>query len=67
MTEDLPPVSVREFDCADCGRRVFSIGGTPDESRCMTCVALPGWFRDPVLRAYFEPDGDWEPPLSGSA
>jgi hypothetical protein len=59
--------SGREFDCADCGRHVFSIGGPSDQVRCAICEVLPGWFRDLEIRSYFEPDPDWQPPVSGSA
>lgn len=56
-----------EFDCLDCGCHVFSFPAGRGAVRCATCVALPGWFRDPALRRRFEPDCDWQPPADEPA
>lgn len=56
-----------EFDCADCGRHVVSFGGPPGQDRCAVCMTLPGWWLDPEIRRYFEPDPDWQPPAAGKA
>lgn len=47
-----------EFDCTDCGRHIIAIteDKPPEGPFCATCLHLPGWFRDPVLRKMFDPD-----------
>lgn len=47
----------REFDCIECGRHIISIGAAPwDAEICCMCVHMPGWFRNPDLRAVLDPD-----------
>lgn len=51
---------VKEFDCTDCGQHIFSYSPAyPAETRCMTCIWLPGWFKDPQLREllHFDEEG----------
>jgi hypothetical protein len=55
-----------EFDCAECGRHIFYFGAdeaaTSERLRCATCLNVPSWYRNPDLRALFEPDPHWQPP-----
>ncbi len=49
------PIEV-EFDCVECGRHIVVV--TDNECRrrvCAPCMAIPGWFRDPELRARIDP------------
>ena len=47
-----------EFDCADCGQHIMVFGDDrlPEGPFCLTCLYMPGWFKDPKLRAIFDPD-----------
>jgi hypothetical protein len=47
-----------EFDCGDCGAHVVQIVAdeVPKVALCMQCIALPGWFNDPVLRKMLAPE-----------
>ena len=48
-----------EFDCIECGAHVFAFGRVPREMPlCATCISMPGWFRDPQLRAILDPEHD---------
>ena len=48
-------ITERAFECIDCGRHIVAFG--PDTmSYCAACIALPGWFDDPVLRQRLDPD-----------
>lgn len=55
-----------EFDCCECACRIiaFGVDAPPDPRLCATCQHMPGWFRDPRLRAVLDPAHDgleaWE-------
>lgn len=53
-------MSRREFDCCECDRHVFRVPGLSEGELplCALCLAIPGWFRDPELRALLDPDHD---------
>jgi hypothetical protein len=50
----------REFDCAECGRHITSVGYTPPEAPhlCAACLVFPGWFYDKQLKRALDPDGE---------
>lgn len=59
-----------EFDCVECGMHIVFIIGelAPTPRLCAECIALPGWFTDPVLRKILDPDGMAKPvalPIDG--
>lgn len=46
--------NVKEFDCTECGQHIISYcPPDPAETRCLTCIWLPGWFNDAKLREVF--------------
>jgi hypothetical protein len=47
-----------EFDCAECHRHVvrFVRDEADKPTLCFECVAVPGWFRDPVLVRILDPE-----------
>ena len=49
-----------EFICAECGRELtlLSANEVPAAGLCGACVFHPGWFRDPVIRDFLDPDHD---------
>lgn len=57
---------VVEFDCCECGVHVFALclDRAPEPPLCCTCLHLPGWHRDPQLRAIYDP---WRPADGPSA
>lgn len=53
--------NVREFDCVACGRHIIRFCAPDDTPLCAPCLTLPGWFRDPAIRASIDPDHDGQP------
>jgi hypothetical protein len=46
-----------EFDCIECGRHIVRLAAPADQPKlCAACITMPGWFRDPKLRAIIDPD-----------
>ena len=41
-----------EFDCYDCEQHIVDVVAET-AVRCAACIALPGWYMDPHLRAVF--------------
>jgi hypothetical protein len=53
-------MEAREFDCCECGIHIIQM--IPDDSvLCVTCIFMPGWYRDPKLRDIMDPEG-WVDP-----
>lgn len=50
-----------EFDCCECGVAVISYAEDkpPEPPICCTCLMMPGWFNDPVLRGYLGKGRQW--------
>ncbi len=49
----------RSFTCCECGRDIVVLcGPAPGDAGvlCLSCVVLPGWFRDPHLRQAIDRD-----------
>ena len=57
-----PAQPCREFVCQECGRRIIVIAEPePIGDICLTCRHVPGWYRDPQLRRFIDPDGTARP------
>jgi len=44
-----------EFHCVSCGRHIISLGDASKAPECGLCDHMPGWFRNPELRAVMDP------------
>lgn len=60
------PISdhAHEFVCSECGQSIVAFIKTNDFCLCVTCIMLPGWHTDPVLRAKLGPN---LPPLPAAS
>ncbi len=48
-----------QFVCCECGRHIIVLVGLVPEPRlCAACTMMPGWFRNPAIRAMLDPDHD---------
>lgn len=62
MADDDADDHVREFDCIECGRHIIQFCGPSPMKLCAACLTIPGWYRDPRLRAVLDPDHDGRDP-----
>lgn len=51
-----------EFDCCECGRHIIRIIPDGTGPVCGACIFMPGWFRDPEIRAVLDPSHDGRDP-----
>lgn len=49
-----------EFDCCECRTHVVAIvlEKPPEPPLCATCIALPGWYEDPIMRRMLGADDE---------
>lgn len=44
-----------DFDCVECGRHIVRLHSSWPEKLCVECVHIPGWFKNPQLKAILDP------------
>lgn len=55
-----------EFDCCECGRLIRIIPDLLTGPICAACLMMPGWFRDPEIRAVLDPEHDGRDPAEAA-
>lgn len=50
-----------EWVCVECGMGVSSALPAPEFKLCVHCLAMPGWYKDPLLLELLDPSGQTKP------
>jgi hypothetical protein len=67
MRSRTPQPTWAEFDCANCGMHIVSLGlvEPPAHRQCAHCQWFAGWIDDPQLCRILDPDNRRRPPRKG--